>query len=41
MIKTFFKYLKSIGAFSAGMLLGVLYGSIISTLTCVAIIGLP
>jgi hypothetical protein len=41
MINAFFKYLKGLGAFSAGILFGVIYGSIVSTITCVAILGLP
>ncbi len=34
-------YFKKFSIFGAGMLIGVVYGSIVSTLTCVAVLGLP
>ena len=34
-------YVRGFGAFSAGALLGTIYGSVIATITCVALIGLP
>jgi len=34
-------YFKKLGAFSLGALVGVVYGSVIATLTCVAVLGLP
>ena len=35
------RWVKKLGAFGAGVFVGVCYGSIVSTLTCVTILGLP
>jgi len=41
MLKKISTYIRGLGAFSAGAFLGTVYGSVIATITCVAILGLP
>jgi len=41
MIRKVINYIKGAGVFSTGVFIGVIYGSIVSTLTCVAVLGLP
>jgi len=41
MIKKILSYARGFGAFSAGMLIGIIYGSIVATLVCVGMLGLP
>jgi hypothetical protein len=41
MINKITKYAKNLGAFGAGVLIGVIYGAVVSTITCVVMLGLP
>jgi hypothetical protein len=41
MLKRLIKYVRGFGAFSLGMLIGTIYGSIIATMTTVSLVGLP
>lgn len=40
-MKWILNWLKKLGAFGLGVLVGVCYGSVVATLTCVTMIGLP
>jgi hypothetical protein len=41
MFNKIINYTKSLGAFGAGMLIGVIYGAIVSTITCAIMLGVP
>jgi len=41
MFNKIINYIKKFGAFGAGVLVGVIYGSTVATITCAMIIGLP
>jgi len=40
MLKKIIKYVRGFSAFSLGMLIGTIYGSVVATITCAAVLGL-
>jgi len=41
MINKFLLYCKKTGAFGVGVFVGVVYGSVVSTITCAMMLGVP